>query len=152
MADMSRRDVLRYGAAGAATVATAAVTVQVMTAGGSAAGPHATAAAPDPRDFDEDYKGKKIVGKHKPGLAAKHDLHIGKNKLAVTAISTLFVSEDGSEPHVGIGLISAVNHYAPVEIDDDKHKDGLKELARKVVDILGEKGELTPEAAQDHHH
>ena len=150
MANVSRRDVLRYSAAGATTVATAAVAVQVLTAAGSAAGPQ-QAAGPDPRDFDEKYKKKKITAKHGRGASAKHELKINDRKLAVTAISTLFVPEDGSPPYVGIGLITAINHYDPVEIDDDRHKDGLKKLAKKVVDILGP-AELSDEAAQDHHH
>jgi hypothetical protein len=151
MANMSRRDILRYGAAGAVTVGAAAVTVQAATAAaGAATGPQ-QAAADDPRDFDEDYKDKRIKGKHNANGAGKHDLKINKQKLAISAISTLFIPKDGSEPYVGRGYITALNHYDPVEFDDDKKKDGLKRLAMKVVDILG-KDELTAEAAQEHEH
>ncbi len=151
MANVSRRDVLRYSAARATTVATAAVAVQVLTAAGSAAGPQQVA-DPDPRDFDEVYNKKKITAKHGRGVSGKHDLKINGKKLAVSTITTLFVPQEGSPPYVAVGLISAINHYDPVEFDDGKHKDGLKKLAKKVVDILGEHAELSDEAAQDHHH
>ncbi|WP_170047703.1 tyrosinase family oxidase copper chaperone [Couchioplanes caeruleus] len=144
---MSRREVLRYGAAAAVSAATVAVGVQSITAARSDAAPQRAAA--DPRDFDEIYKGKKIKGKHNSN--GKHELHINNKKLALTPIDTLFVPEDGSAPHVGVGYISAVNHYDPMEIDGDKHKDGLKKLAKKVVDTLGE-FELSDEAGLAHHH
>jgi hypothetical protein len=57
MTDMKRRDVLRYSAAGAVTAATALVGVQALTGPGSAVG-GGKAAAADPRDFEETYKGK----------------------------------------------------------------------------------------------
>lgn len=148
MADLNRRDALRYGAAGAVAVVTAAAGLQSVAVSESAAAPQQAAAA-DPRDFDEDYKGKKIKGKHNAG--GKHELHINSKKLELSVIETLFVPEDGSPAHVGFGYISAINHYDPVEIDDDKHKDGLKKLAKKVVDTLGE-FELSDEAARAHHH
>ena len=148
MADMKRRDVLRYGAAGVVTTATALVGGQGLVNAGSAAGQQAAPAA-DPRDFDEVYKGKKIKGKHNP--RGKDELHINNKKLALTTISTLFVPEDGSEPHVGVGYISAINHYDPVEIDNAEHKDGLKRLGKKVVDILGDL-ELSDEASKEHAH
>ena len=148
MADMKRRDVLRYGAAGVVTTASALVGVQGLVTTGSAAARQAAPAA-DPRDFDEVYKGKKIKGKHNP--RGKDELHINNKKLALTAISTLFVPEDGSEPHVGVGYISAINHYDPVKIDNAEHRDGLKRLAQKVVDILGD-FELSDEASKGHTH
>jgi hypothetical protein len=148
MSDMNRRDALRYSTAGAVAVVTAAVGIQGLAASESAAAPQ-RAAAEDPRDFDEVYKGKKIKGKHNGG--GKHELHINGRKLELSAIDTLFVPEDGSDPYVGVGYISAVNHYDPVQIDADGHKDGLKKLARKVVDTLGE-FELSAEAAQPHVH
>lgn len=150
MADMKRRDVLRYSAAGAVTTATALVGVQGLASSGPAAG-RENAAAADPRDFDEVYKGKKIKGKHNGNDRGKDELHVNNKKLALTAISTLFIPEDGSEPYVGVGYISAINHYDPVEIDNDKKKDGLKRLAKKVVDILGDL-ELSDEAARQHTH
>ena len=148
MASKSRRDVLRYSAAGVGTAATAAVGVQGLTSANSAAAPQDPAAVAA-RDFDEVYKNKKIKGKH--NASGKHELHINDKKLALTSITTLFVPEDGSAPHVGVGYISAVNHYDPVEIDDNDHKDGLKKLAKKIVDILGDT-ELSDEATQEHHH
>jgi hypothetical protein len=148
MSNMSRRDLLRYGVVGGATVAAAAALgIQGLAPAGSAAVPPAA----DPRDFDVVYKGKKIKAKHNARGRDKHDLHINDKKLAVTAIKTLFVPEDGARPYVAVGLITAVLHYAPVEIDEDKNRDGLKKLAMKVIDTLGE-FELTDEAAQEHHH
>lgn len=144
---MKRRDVLRYSAAGAVTAATALVGVQTLNSPDSAWGREA--ALNDPRDFEETYKGKKIKGKH--GGGGKDELHINNKKLALTVISTLFIPEDGSEPYVAMAYISAINHYDPVEIDNDKNKEGLKKLARKVVDILGDL-ELSGEAAQAHSH
>ena len=148
MADMKRRDALRYSAAGAVAVVTAAAGMQGLAVSESAAAPQ-RAAATDLRDFDEVYKNKKIKGKHNAG--GKHELHINNKKLELSAIETLFVPEDGSKPYVGVGYISAVNHYDPVEVDNGKHQDGLKKLAKKAVDTLGE-FELTDEAAQAHHH
>jgi hypothetical protein len=148
MTKTNRRDVLRYGAAGVVTAATAAVAAPGLAGADPRAG-RGDAAPADPRDFDETYKGKKIKGKHNP--RGNDELHINNKKLTVTVVNTLFVPEDGSEPHVGVGYISAVNHYDPVEIDQDKNKDGLKRMARKVVDILGDL-ELSAEAAQEHRH
>ena len=148
MTKTNRRDVLRYGAAGAVTAATAAVAAPGLAGADPRGGPGKAAPA-DPRDFDETYKGKKIKGKHNP--RGNDELHINNKKLAVTVVNTLFIPEDGSEPHVGVGYISALNHYDPVEIDQDRNKDGLKRTARKVVDILGDL-ELSDEAAQEHRH
>ena len=149
MAKTNRRDVLRYGAAGAVTAATAVVAAQGLASAHPGAHLGGAADPPDPRDYDETYKGKKIKGRHDP--RGKDELHINNKKLAVTVISTLFIPEDGSAPHVGLGYITALNHYDPVEIDDGKHKDGLKKLAMKIVDNLGGL-ELSDEAAQEHRH
>ncbi|MDI6105712.1 tyrosinase family oxidase copper chaperone [Actinoplanes sp. NEAU-A12] len=148
MTDMRRRDVLRYSAAGAVTAATTLFGVQALASPNSAREPE-KAAPNDPRDFDETYKGKKIKGKH--NIGGKDELHINNQKLALTVISTLFVPEDGSEPYVAMAYISAINHYDPVEIDDSKNKGGLKKLAQKVIDMLGDL-ELSNEAAQAHSH
>jgi hypothetical protein len=154
MSDMKRRDVLRYGAAGAVTAATAVVGAQAAMAGpDNAAGgkkPGKPGPIPlDPRDFDEFYKGRKIRGLHRG--RGRDELLINNKRLALTAITTLFFPEDGSEPYVGVGYISAINHYDPVEIDDIRNRDGLKKLSRKVVDILGNL-EISGEAAQEHQH
>ncbi|GAA4976404.1 hypothetical protein GCM10025331_84200 [Actinoplanes utahensis] len=150
MTDIKRRDVLRYSAAGTAIAASALVGAQALAAPEPAAGaPEATAGQQkiDPRDFDEIYKGKRIRGRYL--LGGKNELLINGKALALTAIPTLFVPEDGRKPYVGIGLISAVNHYDPVEIE--LSIDGLKKLVRKIVDILGDL-ELSDEAAQAHVH
>ncbi|SNY24766.1 tyrosinase family oxidase copper chaperone [Paractinoplanes atraurantiacus] len=99
MTKANRRDVLRYGAAGAVTAATAAVAAPGLAGADPRAG-LGEAAPVDPRDFDEAYKGKKIKGKHNP--RGNDELHINNKKLAVTVVNTLFVPEDGSEPHVGV--------------------------------------------------
>ncbi|MDI6098970.1 tyrosinase family oxidase copper chaperone [Actinoplanes sp. NEAU-A12] len=143
MNDINRRDVLRYGAAGAVTAATA------LAAGQALAGPKPIPLPLDPRDFDELYKGRRIRGRLL-GLG-RDELHINNKKLALTAISTLFFPEDGSEPYVAMGYISAINHYDPVEIVEGRNQDCLKKLSRKVVDILGDL-ELGDEAAKGHQH
>ena len=148
MTKTNRRDVLRYGAAGAVTAATVAVAAPGLAGADPRAG-LGEAALADPRDFDETYKGKKIKGKHAP--RGNDELHINNKKLAVTLVDVLFIPEDGSEPRVGAGYISALNHYDPVEINQDNNRDGLKRMARKVVDILGDL-ELSDEAAQEHRH
>lgn len=143
MTDIKRRDVLRYSAAGAATAASALVGARAL------ANPEPAAADRkiDPRDFDEIYKGKRIRGRYL--LGGKNELLINGKALALTAIPTLFIPEDGRQPYVGIGLISAVNHYDPVEIE--LSVDGLKKLTKKIVDILGDL-ELSDEAAKAHAH
>jgi hypothetical protein len=149
MAKTNRRDVLRYGAAGAVTAATAVVAAQGLANADPGSGLGKSAAPADPRDFDETYKGKKIKGKKGPN--GKDELRIDDKKLAVTIINTLFIPDDGAAPYVGVGYISAMNHYDPVEIDEGKHQDGLKKLARKIVDNLGTL-ELSDEAALEHSH
>src|SRR4051812_44926144 len=53
MADISRRDALRYGAAAAVSATTVAVGMQTIPAARSDAAPQGAAPAADPRDFDE---------------------------------------------------------------------------------------------------
>lgn len=155
MADMKRRDVLRYSAAGAATAASALIGAQALASPDTPAADKNKKLLPnDPRDFDEFYKGKRIKGRYNlggltGGLSAKNELSINNKALALTVIPTLFVPEDGRKPYVGIGVISAINHYDPVEIE--LSPNGLKKLVMKVVDILGD-FELSSEAAQEHTH
>jgi hypothetical protein len=159
MAKTNRRDVLRYGAAGAVTAATAVIAGQELASADPPPGPGDKKNLPggvkdltnllDPRDFDELFKGKKIRGLH--NLRGRKELMINNRRLALTEIKTLFVPADGSPPYVGVGWISALNHYDPVEIDDSRNRDGLRKLAKKVVDILGD-FELADAAAQDHAH
>jgi len=145
MSKINRRDLLRYSAAAAVVAGTGAAIVNLATPG-QAAKPEKVK---DDRDFDEVYKGKKIKGVHKGKDEA--ELHINDKKLALTTIKTLIVPEDGATPYVATALISAINHYQPIELDEGKSKGGLKKLAMKVVDILGE-FELSDEAAQEHQH
>lgn len=155
MANTNRRDVLRYGAAGAVTAATAVVAGQELASAdpppvpGGGKNPLDLKNPLDPRDFDELFKGKKIRGLH--NLRGRNELMINNRRLALTEISTLFVPADGSPPYVGVGWISALNHYDPVEIDSSRNREGLRKLARKVVDILGD-CELADAAAQEHGH
>jgi hypothetical protein len=161
MTDMKRRDVLRYSAAGAVTAATATLAGTEALAGPDRSDMTADRrndrnkkADPwDPRDFDELYKGRRIRGRHLLGslLRGQDELFVGNRKLALTTISTLFFPADGSAPYVATGYISAINHYDPVEIDNDRRRDGLKRLGRKIVDILGD-CELGEESARTHHH
>jgi hypothetical protein len=156
MAKTNRRDVLRYGAAGAVTAATAVVAGQELASADPPPGPGDTKNplgglknALDPRDFDEFFKGKKIRGLH--NLRGRSELMINDRRLALTEISTLFVPADGSPPYVGVGWISALNHYDPVEIDTSRNREGLRKLAKKVVDVLGD-CELADGASQEHGH
>lgn len=161
MTDMKRRDMLRYGAAGAVTAATATLVGTEALAGPDRSdmpadrrGGRGKKADPwDPRDFDEVYRGRRIRGRHMPGtrLRNQDELFIGNRKLALTTISTLFFPADGSAPYVATGYISAINHYDPVEIDETRRRDGLRRLGQKVCDILGD-NELSDESAQTHQH
>ncbi|GAA1640037.1 tyrosinase family oxidase copper chaperone [Actinoplanes couchii] len=174
MADVKRRDVLRYGAAGAATAASALVGAQAL-ASPEAPAPGPTAkgrkAGPDPDDFNEVYRGKRIRGRYKMGvlgnldlgnlknlgaditrtlgLARQNEVFVNNRALAMTAIPTMFFPTDGRKPYVGIGLISAINHYDPVELEPNA--DCLRSLGKKVVDILGDL-ELSGESAEEHTH
>jgi hypothetical protein len=145
MSNVSRRDVLRYGAAAAAVVGSA-VGAQSLATSSSAAPPPAAPADPDPRDFELDYRGKKIKGVH-GNAAAKHahQVHINGRKLAVMPID--LPAESGAV----IGFISALNHYEPVVIDEDRNKDGLLKLAQRAVEALGD-SELTAAAGTEHDH
>jgi hypothetical protein len=156
MAKTNRRDVLRYGAAGAVTATTAVVAGQELASADPPPGPGDTKNLLgglknplDPRDFDELFKGKKIRGLH--NLRGRNELMINNRRLALTEINTLFVPADGSPPYVGVGWISALNHYDPVEIDSSRNRDGLRKLAKKVVDVLGD-CELADGASQEHAH
>lgn len=145
MTDVRRRDVLRYSAAGAVTTATALYGVQALTGTEPAEGKPRR----DPRDFDEDYRGKRIRGRHFG--RGRDELHVNDKPLALTEVSTLFVPEDGSAPYVAVGYISAINHYDPVEIDDVRTRDGLRRLGRRIVDRLGGL-DLSDEAGKGHSH
>ncbi|MEH1130321.1 tyrosinase family oxidase copper chaperone [Micromonospora sp. CPCC 206061] len=146
---MNRRDALRYGAAAAAVIGSA-VGAQILATSSSAAPSPTTAPAdPDPRDFELDYRGKKIKGAHgKAETKHSHQVHINGRKLAVMPIE-LPAAADASG--VSLGFISALNHYEPVLIDEDRNKDGLLKLARQAVDALGD-SELTALASTEHDH
>ncbi|GIF15858.1 tyrosinase family oxidase copper chaperone [Actinoplanes teichomyceticus] len=146
MSHLSRRAVLRYAAA-ATAVTGGVVGAQALSAAGS---PPAAAASTDPRDFELDYRGKKIKGVHGIGTGRSrqpHQVYINGRKLAVMAIE--LPATDGTG--VSVGFISALNHYQPVLIDEGENRDGLLVLARRAVDALGD-GELTDLAGADHDH
>lgn len=147
MSTVSRRDALRYGAAAAAVVAGVAGAQVLAT----------PAAARDPRDFEIEYRGKKIKGTHPAtGVTTQsaraerpnrsHEVYINGRKLAVMEIE-LPAAGGG----VTIGYISAINHYEPVLIDADRNSNGLLKLTKRAVDVLGDT-ELTALAGAGHDH
>jgi hypothetical protein len=146
MTELSRRDVFRRGAAAAVV---AAATVGFVTAAPSSTtadphGPHAQAPA-DPRDFEENYKGKKIKGEHDKANG-KHKVHINGKKLGVMQIE-LPVAPDSTGTYTAV--VSTLNHFDPIPLDEGNNRDGLKKLAKLAVDQLGDQ-ELTHHA--DHTH
>lgn len=147
MPEISRRDALRYGAATAA-VATAVGGAQAFSSADSPA--RATPARRDHRDFETTYRGKRITGVHagsgdraalRTDAGPAHEVHIDGKRLAVMAIAL----------PGGTGFISALNHYEPVLIDDGGNRDGLLRLARRAVDVLGDR-DLTALAGMTHDH
>ncbi|RJL35896.1 tyrosinase family oxidase copper chaperone [Bailinhaonella thermotolerans] len=153
MDGISRRDVFRYGAT--ATLATAAAGVAAFAPGRTAAAPTpaptpTSTATPtpgpaDPRDFEENYKGKKIKGEHDKARG-KHKVHINGKKLGVMQLE-LPVAPGSAETYTAV--VSTISHFEPIPLDEGNNRDGLKKLARLVVDRLGDQ-ELTPHA--DHSH
>ena len=143
---MNRRDLLRYGAAATVVTATAAG-VQNLGVAGSAAQSAAPAVPADPRDFDTEYRGRKIAGAHDK-KTKKHKVTIDGRKLAVMEIE-LPVAEEA--PGAVIGVISALTHYEPFLLDEDRNRDGLLKMARKAVDTLGD-AELGDLAGVEHDH
>jgi hypothetical protein len=142
---VNRREMLRYGAATAA-VASGFAGAQVM------ANP---AAGKDPRDFELEYRGKRIRGVHvgaqevrslRRSRSRSHEVFIDDRKLAVMEIE-LPAAGGG----VTVGFISAINHYEPVLIDTGRNRCGLLELTRRAVDVLGD-AELTTMAGAAHEH
>jgi hypothetical protein len=144
MNDMSRRNVLRHGAA-ATLIAVTAAGFTGLTSSGATARPVDSAAPRDPRDFDETYKGKKIKGEHDKANG-KHKVHINGKKLGVTQIE-LPVALDSTATYTAV--LSTVNHFDPIPLDEGNNRDGLKKLAKLAVDQLGDQ-ELTHHA--DHPH
>ncbi|MEV8510613.1 tyrosinase family oxidase copper chaperone [Actinoplanes sp. NPDC051475] len=151
MSNLGRRDVLRYAAAATAVVS-GVVGAQALSRSSSAA--EAPTAAPlrtDPRDFEIDYRGKKIKGMHVGGKERSrqpHQVSINGRKLAVMRIE---LPAAAGASGVAVGFISALNHYEPVLLDEDKNKDGLRKLAERAVDVLGD-SELTASAGSEHDH
>jgi hypothetical protein len=142
---INRRGVLRYGAATAAVVGG-------FTGAQILAGP---AAGKDPRDFELEYRGKRIRGVHVGAQEVRslgrnrkrsHEVYINDRRLAVMEIE-LPAAGGG----VTVGFISAINHYEPVLIDADHNKGGLLKLTKRAVDVLGDT-ELTAMAGVAHEH
>lgn len=142
MNDLSRRDVFRHGAT-AALIAVTAAGFAGLASSGATAGTSRLAA--DPRDFDEDYKGKRIKGEHDKEHG-KHQVHINGRKLGVVQIE-LPVGPDSAETYTAV--LSTLNHFDPIPLDEGDNRDGLKKLAKLAVDQLGDQ-ELTHDA--DHGH
>ncbi|MCE7001130.1 tyrosinase cofactor [Saccharothrix sp. S26] len=141
MNDISRRDVFRHTATAALIVVGAAG----FASSSALAGPNRAALLADPRDFEETYKGKKIKGEHDKDKG-KHKIHINGKKLGVVQIE-LPVAPDSAATYTAV--LSTLNHFDPVPLDEGEHRDGLKKLARLAVDQLGDQ-ELTADA--DHSH
>jgi hypothetical protein len=138
---VNRRDVLRYSAATAAVVSGVAGAQMLAT----------PAAGKDPRDFELDYRGKRIRGVHvgaqevrslARGRSRSHEVWINDRRLAVMEVDL---------PGATVGFISAINHYQPVLIDTDRNRGGLLELTKRAVDVLGDT-ELTALAGVGHEH
>ncbi len=144
MNDISRRDVLRHGAT-VALIAVTATGIAGLASSGATAGPNRVATLADPRDFEENYKGKKIKGEHDKHKG-KHKVHINGKKLGVAQVE-LPVEPDSTATYTAV--ISTLNHFDPIPLDEGDNRDGLKKLARLAVDQLGEQ-ELTHHA--DHAH
>lgn len=139
MNHISRRDVLRRGA----TAALIAVGAAGVASSGATAGQVRVAA--DPRDFEETYKGKKIKGEHDKDKG-KHKVHINGRKLGVVQVE-LPVAPDSAVTYTAV--LSTLNHFDPIPLDEGDNRDGLKKLAKLAVDQLGDQ-ELTHDA--DHPH
>ena len=145
MSHVTRRDVLRYGAAAAAVIGSAVGAQSLATSSSAAPLP----AGADPRDFELDYRGKKIKGVHgRADAKQSHQVHINSRKLAVMQIE---LPAAAGASGVTVGFISALNHYEPVLIDEHQNKGGLLKLAQQAVDVLGD-SELTALAGTKHDH
>lgn len=144
MNDISRRDVFRHGAT-AALIAVTAAGFAGLASSGATAGPSRVAALADPRDFEETYKGKKIKGEHDKDKG-KHKVHINGRKLGVMQVE-LPVGPDSAATYTAV--LSTLNHFDPIPLDEGNNRDGLKKLAKLAVDQLGDQ-ELTHDA--DHPH
>jgi hypothetical protein len=144
MPDLDRRRLLRYGAAVAIVSATAGG-AQTLAVPGSAA--QAPPPDKDPRDFDTEYRGKKIKGLHDK-KTKKHKVSINGKKLAVMEIKV--PAADG-KPGAAIAVISALTHFEPFLLDEDGDGDGLLRMTKKAVDTLGD-DELTDLAGEEHDH
>jgi hypothetical protein len=148
MTDITRRAAFRRGAA-AVVVAVTAIGSANLTSSSAVAGPNDRRVPadppPDPRDFDEVYKGKKIKGVHDKANG-KHKVHINGRKLGVQQIE-LPVAPDSTETYTAV--VSTLNHFDPVPLDEGKHRDGLKKLTKLAVDQLGDQ-ELTGHAEHPH--
>ena len=148
MTDMTRRDAFRHGVA-AVVVAATAIGYATATAAPATAGPHdkpLPAAPPeDPRDFDEFYRGKKIKGEHDKANG-KHKVHINGRKLGVEQIE-LPVAPGSTETYTAV--VSTLNHFEPIPLDEGTHREGRKKLAKLAVDQLGDQ-ELSNNAEHPH--
>jgi hypothetical protein len=158
MSTVTRRDLLRYGAAATAVVS-GAVGAQALSTSGSAAQPSAAQpGSTDPRDFDIEYRGKRITGAHGAANSRTssadskthqpHQVLINGRKLALMPIE--LPPAAGATART-VAFISALNHYEPVLIDEGPNAGGLRKLARRAVDVLGDT-ELTALAGVEHDH
>jgi len=140
MSTMNRRDLLRYAAAGAATVATAGVGVNALTGASAAAAAGATnATAVALRDdepiFEEQYKGRRITAvptTEPAGIPVPPT--DGGGTTSGKVVHMLQLKIDNRPLHImpldNGQFVSVMNHYEPTS--------DFKELARLAVDNLGD--------------
>jgi hypothetical protein len=145
MTDLTRRDVFRHGAAAVVVAATAMGYATLTPPDAVARAEGRPVPPPDPRDFDEVYKGKKIKGEHDK-VNGKHKVHINGKKLGVMQIE-LPVAPGSTETYTAV--VSTLNHFDPIPLDEGANRGGLKKLAKLAVDQLGDQ-ELTRDAEHPH--
>jgi hypothetical protein len=145
---ITRRDAFRRG--GVVVVAATAMGCRAHpTSPGASANRNGGAVSPEPpphpRDFEEFYKGKKIKGEHDEANG-RHEIHINGRKLGVVRIQ---LPVGPGSPETYTAVLSTLNHFDPVPLDEGANRDGLRKLAKLAVDQLGDQ-ELTGEAEHVH--
>lgn len=139
---LNRRRFIRYSAAAGVGVATVAAGSGLVSAGMASAAKLPDA---DPRDFEEDYRGRRITGRYDKA-GKKHRITIDNKPMAVMEFE--MIGENGA---IITAVISTVTHYEPIPLDEGANKDGLRTLARRAVDALGNY-DLSDQAKAIHGH
>lgn len=139
---IDRRRFIRYSAATGVGVATVAAGTGLVSTGLAGA---AKLPEPDSRDFAEDYRGRRITGVHDTA-GKKHRITIDGKPMAVEEFE---MRDEGGV--LITAVISSVTHYEPFQLDEGEHRDGLRKLARRAVDQIGDY-ELSDAAKTTHSH